>query len=42
VDPDTIQELFAVFGAVRVRHVFGGAGLYADGVMLGLVSDGQN
>jgi DNA transformation protein len=41
VDPDTIQELFAVFGAVNVRRMFGGAGLYADGVMFGLVSDGQ-
>jgi len=41
VDPDTIQELFAVFAAVKVRRMFGGAGLYADGVMFGLVSDGQ-
>ena len=41
MDPDTIQELFAVFGAVNVRRMFGGAGLYADGVMFGLVSDGQ-
>jgi DNA transformation protein and related proteins len=41
VDPDTIQELFAVFGGVTVRRMFGGAGLYADGVMFGLISDGQ-
>jgi DNA transformation protein and related proteins len=41
VDPNTIQELFAAFGAVKVRRMFGGAGLYADGVMFGLVSDGQ-
>ena len=41
MDPDTIQELFAVFGAVSVRRMFGGAGLYADGVMFGLVFDGQ-
>ena len=39
--PDTIQELFKVFGPVKVRRMFGGAGLYADGVMFGLVSDGQ-
>jgi DNA transformation protein len=41
VDPDSIQELFAGFGAVTVRRMFGDAGLYADGVMFGLVSDGQ-
>ena len=41
MDPDTIQELFAAFGPVQVRRMFGGAGLYADGVMFGLVSDGQ-
>jgi DNA transformation protein len=41
VDPDHIQELFAGFGAVAVRRMFGGAGLYADGVMFGLVSGGE-
>ena len=41
MDPDAIQELFAVFGAVSVRRMFGGAGLYADGVMFGLIFDGQ-
>jgi DNA transformation protein and related proteins len=41
VDPESIQELFAGFGAVEVRRMFGGAGIYADGVMFGLVSDGQ-
>jgi DNA transformation protein len=40
VDPDFIREIFAVFGAVSLRRMFGGAGLYADGVMFGLVSDG--
>jgi DNA transformation protein len=41
VDPEYIRELFAAFGAVTVRRMFGGAGLYADGVMFGLVSDGR-
>ncbi len=41
MDPDSIQELFAGFGPVAVRRMFGGAGLYADGVMFGLMSDGQ-
>jgi DNA transformation protein len=38
--PDTIVELFSVFGAVTVRRMFGGAGIYADGTMFGLVADG--
>lgn len=41
MDPDFIRELFSEFGAVTVRRMFGGAGLYADGVMFGLVSGGQ-
>jgi DNA transformation protein len=41
LDPDTIQDLFRDFGAVSVRRMFGGAGLYAEGVMFGLVSDQQ-
>jgi DNA transformation protein len=41
VDPDHIRELFAGFGAVAVRRLFGGAGLFADGVMFGLVSGGE-
>ena len=40
MDPDYIRELFAAFGAVSIRRMFGGAGLYADGVMFGLVADG--
>jgi DNA transformation protein len=32
--------LFAEFGAVQIRRMFGGAGIYADAVMFGLVSDG--
>jgi DNA transformation protein len=38
LDPDHIHDLFAAFGPVEVRRMFGGAGLYADGVMFGLVS----
>jgi DNA transformation protein len=40
VDPDYISELFSAFGTVRVRRMFGGAGIYADGVMFALVSGG--
>ena len=36
--PDHISELFAQFGSVSVRRLFGGAGLYADGVMFAILS----
>ena len=37
---DDIQELFSAFGVVAVRRMFGGAGIYADGTMFGLVAGG--
>ena len=37
---DDIQELFSAFGVVVVRRMFGGAGIYADGTMFGLVANG--
>jgi len=40
VSPDDIRELFSAFGPVEVRRLFGGAGIYADGTMLGLVHAG--
>jgi DNA transformation protein len=40
VDPEFIVELFAPFGPVTVRRLFGGAGLFAEGLMFGLVFDG--
>ena len=40
MSPDDIRELFATFGPVELRRLFGGAGLYADGVMFALVSRG--
>jgi DNA transformation protein and related proteins len=40
LDPDFIAELFAQFRPVTVRRLFGGAGIYADGFMFGLVFDG--
>lgn len=36
-----IRELFAGFGVVTVRRMFGGAGLYAEGLMFGLVAGGE-
>jgi DNA transformation protein and related proteins len=37
-DPEFIQELFSAFGPVSVRRMFGGAGIFADGRMIGLIS----
>jgi DNA transformation protein len=37
-DPAHIIELFAAFGAVSVRRMFSGAGVFRDGVMIALVS----
>ncbi|OAM52199.1 transcriptional regulator [Methylovorus sp. MM2] len=36
---DYLSEVFRQFGAVRVRKMFGGYGLYHDGVMFGLIAD---
>ncbi len=38
MDAEAIQELFAEFGPVSVRRMFGGAGVFVDGRMIGLVS----
>jgi DNA transformation protein and related proteins len=37
VDADFIRDLFAPFGPVTVRRMFSGAGIFADGLMFGLV-----
>jgi DNA transformation protein len=40
VGPEDIRELFAAFGSVTVRRMFGGAGIYAEETMFALVHDG--
>jgi DNA transformation protein and related proteins len=40
LDPEFIRELFAPFGPVAVRRMFGGAGIFAEGLMFALVFDG--
>ena len=40
LDPEFIRELFAPFGPVTVKRMFGGADIWADGLMFGLVFDG--
>jgi DNA transformation protein len=41
VDADVLRELFAEFGSVDVRRMFGGQGVFADGLMIALVSRGE-
>ena len=36
-DPDRFDDLFAPFGRIVVRRMFGGEGLYRDNVMFGVV-----
>ncbi len=40
MDPEFIRESFAPFGPVTVKRMFGGAGVYCEGLMFGLVFDG--
>jgi DNA transformation protein len=40
MDPEFIRELFSKFGDVQIKRMFGGQGLYAGGVMFGLVAGG--
>jgi DNA transformation protein and related proteins len=36
---DYVMELFGPFGTVRARRMFGGHGVYLDGLMFAIVSD---
>ena len=36
---DFIEELLAGFGPVQIKRMFGGAGVYADGMMFALIAD---
>jgi DNA transformation protein and related proteins len=40
MDPQFIRELFAPFGPVTVRRMFGGAGIWSEGLMFALEFDG--
>ncbi len=40
MDPDFIRELFAQFRPVTTKRLFGGAGLYCEALMFGIVFDG--
>jgi len=36
---DFVRDLLADFGPVTIRNMFGGAGIYADGVMFAILVD---
>ena len=38
---DFVEDLFAPLGPVRIRRMFGGAGVYAHEVMFALLADGE-
>jgi DNA transformation protein len=40
LDPEFIRELFAPFRPVTVKRMFGGAGVWHDGLMFALIFDG--
>src|SRR6478609_1655271 len=40
IDREAITEMFSAFGPVVVKSMFGGAGIYADGIFFALVDDG--
>ena len=40
-DPEAIRELFSTFGTVGIRRMFGGHGVFADGMMFALEQDGE-
>jgi DNA transformation protein and related proteins len=41
VNADALKALFEPFGAVAVRRMFGGAGIYADGLCFAIESGGE-
>ena len=36
---DSLEEVFALFGTIKARRMFGGYGIYHSGLMFGLVAD---
>lgn len=36
---EMLEDLLAPLGAIKVRRMFGGAGVYCNGLMFGLVAD---
>src|SRR4051812_35651051 len=40
MDAEAIHELFGEFGPISVRRMFGGQGIFVDGMMIALVARG--
>jgi DNA transformation protein and related proteins len=38
LDPEFIRDLFAQFGLVTVRRMFNSAGIFSEGLMIGLIN----
>jgi DNA transformation protein and related proteins len=36
---DYLRELFAPLGPIQIKRMFGGAGIYAEGIMFALLAD---
>jgi DNA transformation protein len=41
MDASGITDLFSAFGPVSVRRMFGGVGIFRDGLMIGIGFDGE-
>ena len=41
MSPEDIEDAFSAFGPVRLRRMFGGTGIYSDGVMFALEAYGE-
>jgi len=41
VNADGLKELFEPFGAVQVKRMFGGNGIYAEGLCFAIEQDGE-
>ena len=41
MNADSLKELFEPFGAVLIKRMFGGAGLYAEGLCFAIESGGE-
>ncbi|WP_134495645.1 TfoX/Sxy family protein [Microvirga pakistanensis] len=40
MDAEALRDIFQAFGPVSIRRMFGGSGIYREGVMFALESDG--
>ena len=41
MDRESLEDLFRPFGPVQIKRMFGGLGVFADGMMFGLVAGGE-